>query len=118
MKIQSLILASLLTAVSFTAFAEGSGLNSEDLKRKPVDKIIAKEPARPSLGNTSQNQKLEIANKPQAAASQSSSQKENLNKAAYLKNIMKPGKSGLGGESGSQSSGGNSGQGCINCNNP
>ncbi len=116
MKIQSIVLATVFLISSAGAFAEGSGLNSEDLKRKPAKNIMAKEPARPTLKSTSQRNKLGVSNKPQAAASQSSSQKENLNKAAYLKKLAKPGKPTLGGESGSQSGGSSGNPGCLNCN--
>ena len=115
-KLTQSILATMILTFSAGAMATGTGLSAEKLKMKPAKNIIAKEPARPSLKNSMSPRQLDFNSRPQAAASENSTQKENLNKAAYLKKILKPGKPTLGGEGGSQSSG-NSPQGCINCNN-
>lgn len=102
-------IAMVVLSPSAGALANSTGLSAEMLKVKPVEKINAKEPARPALKGAMASQSQGVAARPQTAASHS--QKENLNKAAYLKNIIKGGKPTLGGEGGSSS------QGCMNCNN-
>ena len=115
LNLKNTIMATLILTFSAGAMAAGSGLNSEELKLKPVEKLNVKEPARSRLKSTMAPQTLGLNAQPQAAASQSSSQKENLNKAAYLKKLATPGKPALGGEGGS--SGSNPPQGCLNCSN-